>query len=1046
MHEDDLAGKYGDTVNYTTKDQIKELEDDGYVLDKDGYTPQTTINENNKGKIYKVTFHHGTKNGQVETLIPTETIHFQYSDGTQAAPDVKGNAGDFKFTRTSIVDAVDGHIIKSGDWNAKSYQFKDGQNNVKVIKGYVANTTTYGNKIATPTDLNVEDTIIYRPISQIITVDENGNPIPGTTPVDYVNDPNDPTKVQPNEDSPKVPGGWTISPKQPDGVTPNSTTNTAKVTPVDPTKPTKVVYTPVERGTVTVIFHDTTTNEDIPGYGPKTPLTGVKDSNVTGYSLDSDIQALEKLGYVRDTVAPVPTGDLTAMPAKYTDGLQTVYINLKHGTENVTPDNPDPERGYTRDSLIKQGTQKVIYVGAGDQTPAPSTTNIEFDHSLVIDTVTGKVITDNGWTPTSQTYKVIDTPTVTGYTPDQKSAGGETVTIDPKTGNGDINKTYVVTYTKNPAPVNDQTAIVNYVDSDEHDALIATSGNLTGKPGTKINYSTAQTIQNLEKKGYALVSDGFPAGVTYDHDDSTTQTYIVVLKHTTTTVTPDKPGTPGQPVDPNNPDGPKYPTGTDITDLERTGTQTIHYVGAGDKTPADNKQSFDFTKTITFDNVTGKIISDSGWNVSSHTFGRVDTPVVQGYHADKASAGETTITPTDLNKEVTVTYAPNGKIIPVDPNGKPIPDVPTPQYPTDPTDPTKVTPDEPVPTVPGRTPDQTTVTPKDPGKDTDVIYRVPTKDEGVVNVIVQDTTTGRNLPNYGWTSGTHDVGTKVDFNKSTTLKDLENAGYKVINPDVTVPSEIAKGTVNVIIYVEHQIIPVTPDKPGNGLKDTDLTKTVTETVHYVGAGDQTPADKTTQLHFTGTAYYDSVTKKWTDSEGHELKDQTKNITWTANDGHKFAVVVTPAVDGYTSTVQDGYDDGNGNVKEISGIDQNSNDVNVTVTYSKASQPTKPVQPITPNTPNKPAVPGNSLTPANPGTPTSSNTPMNPTVQPVANNTDHVISQPVNVQQQQQAPAAKSNSTLPQTGNNEAVSAAALGLMGLAVAASLGVGATKKRHE
>ena len=163
----------------------------------------------------------------------------------------------------------------------------------------------------------------------------------------------------------------------------------------------------------------------------------------------------------------------------------------------------------------------------------------------MIDTVTGKVITDNGWTPTSQTYKVIDTPTVTGYTPDQKSAGGETVTIDPKTGNGDINKTYVVTYTKNPAPVNDQTAIVNYVDSDEHDALIATSGNLTGKPGTKINYSTAQTIQNLEKKGYALVSDGFPAGATYDHDDSTTQTYIVVLKHTTTTVTPDKPGTPG---------------------------------------------------------------------------------------------------------------------------------------------------------------------------------------------------------------------------------------------------------------------------------------------------------------------------------------------------------------------------------------------------------------------------------------------------------------------------------------------------------------------
>ena len=75
-----------------------------------------------------------------------------------------------------------------------------------------------------------------------------------------------------------------------------------------------------------------------------------------------------------------------------------------------------------------------------------------------------------------------------------------------------------------------------------------------------------------------------------------------------------------------------------------------------------------------------------------------------------------------MNKTVTVTYTQNGKIIPVDPNGKPIPNVPTPTYPTDPSDPTKVTPDEPVPNVPGYTPSTPTVTPKDPGKDTPVPY------------------------------------------------------------------------------------------------------------------------------------------------------------------------------------------------------------------------------------------------------------------------------------------------------------------------------------
>ncbi|MCC4341089.1 hypothetical protein LMB29_00745, partial [Limosilactobacillus reuteri] len=87
-------------------------------------------------------------------------------------------------------------------------------------------------------------------------------------------------------------------------------------------------------------------------------------------------------------------------------------------------------------------------------------------------------------------------------------------------------------------------------------------------------------------------------------------------------------------------------------------------------------------------------------------------------------------------------YTPNGKIIPVGPDGKtPIPDAPTPQYPTDPTDPTKVTPDEPVPEIPGYVPSVPTVTPTDPGKDTPVPYNpvVPAKDQAaVINYVDAD--------------------------------------------------------------------------------------------------------------------------------------------------------------------------------------------------------------------------------------------------------------------------------------------------------------------
>lgn len=46
--------------------------------------------------------------------------------------------------------------------------------------------------------------------------------------------------------------------------------------------------------------------------------------------------------------------------------------------------------------------------------------------------------------------------------------------------------------------------------------------------------------------------------------------------------------------------------------------------------------------------------------MQSHTFGNVDTPVIPGYHADKVVAGGATVTPDDLNRVITVTYAPDG--------------------------------------------------------------------------------------------------------------------------------------------------------------------------------------------------------------------------------------------------------------------------------------------------------------------------------------------------------------------------------------------------
>ena len=77
--------------------------------------------------------------------------------------------------------------------------------------------------------------------------------------------------------------------------------------------------------------------------------------------------------------------------------------------------------------------------------------------------------------------------------------------------------------------------------------------------------------------------------------------------------------------------------------------RNITYEGAGKQTPATKSDTFDnaFSRTITTDKVTGKV-TISNWT-GSHTFNSVDSPSVEGYHSDKASAGNIEATANSLN-------------------------------------------------------------------------------------------------------------------------------------------------------------------------------------------------------------------------------------------------------------------------------------------------------------------------------------------------------------------------------------------------------------
>ena len=235
----------------------------------------------------------------------------------------------------------------------------------------------------------------------------------------------------------------------------------------------------------------------------------------------------------------------------------------------------------------------------------------------------------------------------------------------------------------------------------------------------------------------------------------------------TPTVTPEDPGK-DTPV-PYNP----VKTPDKVTTVE--GKQIVHFVdGDNGNTPLrdPNTQTHEFK------------ITNGVPDESSHTFTLVDVPVIPGYVAEVKSAGGKTVTPDTPLAEVTVVYHKVGKIVPVDPNGTPIPNVPTPSYTNDPTDPTKVVSDEPVPAITGKTPDKTSVTPVDPTKDTPVVYKdnevpaTPNSQKAVVNFI--DVNTGKLIKTSGILSGRPGEDINKLYSSAEVIKQLEEAGYEVV--------------------------------------------------------------------------------------------------------------------------------------------------------------------------------------------------------------------------------------------------------------------------
>ena len=410
--------------------------------------------------------------------------------------------------------------------------------------------------------------------------------------------------------------------------------------------------------------------------------------------------------------------------------------------------------------------------------------------------------------------------------------------------------------------------------------LVTDPGNLTNDDYTFINLDTGQTIGGvptavghyevvLNTSGQAKVEAANP-NYNFNSDDFISGTYTI---------------------------------NDVITHREITVTRTVHYTGAGSKTPVDVVQ------TLNYDVATSKATGNSTYTPEG-SYSAVKTPSVTGYsNSGDISAltpTETTIKPEDTT--VTVTYTKD-ETVTVDPTD--------PKDPTNPIDPTN--PDGP------KYPDGVSETDLDKTISRTITYTGANKNPASVTqtgsytrTATVDAKTGEVLGYSDWVLVTSDDGnnnndgfTAVISPKVTGYTADKNVADVTLDNDA-VTNFVAGSDDETVTYTKDETVTVDPTDPKDptnpidptnpdgpkypdGVSETDLDKTISRTITYTGA-NKNPASVAQTATYTRTAFVDAKTG--------ELLGYSDWTLVTSDDGNNnndgFAGVTSPKVTGYTA--------------------------------------------------------------------------------------------------------------------------------------------------
>ena len=874
-----------------------------------------------------------------------QTVTFEGAGSTTPKDDVQSD-----YTFTGKKNQADGTTT----WTENSHTY--GRESVPVVSGYYADKSEAGRKTVTPGNPNAEDVVTYKPLGKIIQVDEDGNVIPNSTSVTYNNNPSNPKEAAETK-IPDAPTGYVIKEEQPQAWGYNIVDKT--IEPNDESDPdrisqdTKIVYVKADQKAV-ITYVDQTTGQTLAN-----DQVGGKSGEAINYSTADKIKYYEDRGYVLVS-DEFPTGAHFDNDASVD---QTWTVTLKHGetpvgpndphnpTDPINPNDPNSPKYPATDQWKKDVTSTVKYAVSDGKVAAPAdhVENATWTRTLTLDKVTGKELSATPWASDKTAYAAVPTPGLTGYYADKASVASKAVTQE----NLEETVTYKPLGNLVPKPVTPN------------------DPNFPSTPGVKYpNDPTDPT-----KPGQPVVPDvpGYEPHLPDPKD-------------------PTKPGQPIQPGTPVTPDKPGEDTPIiyvpKTNDVTQPTKQTVTFEGAGSTTPKDDVQS-DYT-------FTGKKNQADGtttWTENSHDYGKVKVPVVEHYYADKAEAGGKTVTPEHPEATDKVVYKELGKIIPVDPDGNPIPNAPTPQYTNDPNDPTKggVTP---TPVIPGYVTDIPNVTPSNPGADTPVVYR---KADQKAVITYVDQTTGQTLANdqVGGKSGE-----AINYSTADKIKYYEDRGYVLVSDEFPTGAHFdndASVDQTWTVTLKHGETPVGPNDPHNPTDPINPNdpnspkypatdqwkKDVTSTVKYAVSDGKVaaPADHVENATWTRTLTLDKVT-------GKEL-----SATPWASDKTAYAAVPTPGLTGYyadkasvasKAVTQDNLEE-TVTYKPLGSLvpkPETPNDPNFPSTPdvkypNDPTDPTKPGQPVVPDIPGyKPYLPDPN-DPTKPGQPIQPGTPVTP---------------------------------------------------------------------